>query len=362
MDDKKVLTEVKEMTEDAFKEFVKTLFGEMSTDLKKEIVNELKSEMVPDKKELTEGEKLEKAADFLRALDACKRGDHSKMANFVDEKAVTSETSSLGYSVPTELASKILEKKDKLAKMRKLAFVFQMAGPFDLPKEGTGVTSYWVTENEEITESNPTITKASLDDYYLATRVLMPRKLLNTSAFNIVEYISNLSARSIRNAEETSFVRGSGSGQPTGFRAMTGHNIENQDGAALDYDDLVDAFYGLKEQYRDNAIWMTSAMGMKAIRKIKDEQNLPIFQMSDRTIFGRPVIESEDIPANLQTSADSTEIWLLDPSYYWVKDGDKMFMDTDKIIGKLQLELVVAEAIDGVYTNAEAALQIQAVK
>jgi len=33
-----------------------------------------------------------------------------------------------------------------------------------------------VDENEEITESNPTISKKNLYDYYLATRVLIPRK------------------------------------------------------------------------------------------------------------------------------------------------------------------------------------------
>jgi HK97 family phage major capsid protein len=177
-----------------------------------------------------------------------------------------------------------------------------------------------------------------------------------------VDYISRLASRAIVRQEESAFVVGSGSAQPTGFRGMTGHNINAQDGATLAYTDIVDVFYGLKEQYRQNAIWMTSAMGMKALRKIVDTTNNPIFNVNEQTVFGRPVFESEDIPSNLQTSADCTELWFFDPFYYWIKDGDQMFMDTDKIISKLQIEMVVAEAIDGVYTLPEAAFQLQAVK
>ena len=353
-----VKTEVKEITEDELKTIVADGLKEMIPALKEEITNDLKAQIKtePEETEKTEAEKVEEVKSFVNALV---NQDSEKLKEF---KAVDSTDSYFGYTIPTTLASAILEKKDKISKMRNLAFVFEMAGPFQLPTEGTGVTSYWVSENEEITESEPTVGKKTLDDYYLATRVLMPRKMLNTSAYNLQEYIARLSSRSIVNAEETAFTRGSGSGQPTGFRGMTGHNVENQDGDALDYDDIVDAFYGLKEQYRQGAIWMTSAMGMKAIRKIKDEQGVPIFSVQDSTMFGKKVVESEDIPANLGTSANETEIWFFDPSYYMIKDGDKMFMDVDKIISKLQIELVVAEAIDGIYTLPEAAMQVQAVK
>jgi HK97 family phage major capsid protein len=345
-------TEIKEISMEELKNIFKDELKSILPDLKTEIVNELKQTLPEAKTEDTKETKIEKAAQFVK--DLC-------MGN-LDKKAVDSTTGSFGYTIPTELADAILEKKDKIAKMRKLAFSFNLAGPFQLPKEGTGVTAYWVGENAEITESNPTIQKQDLADYYLAARVLMPRQMLNTSAFNIVQYISNLASRAIVRQEESAFVVGSGSSQPTGFRGMTGHNVDAQDAAALAYDDMVDVFYGLKEQYRGNAIWMTSAKGMKAIRKIKDEQGIPIFNVQDQTIFGRPLIESEDIPSNLGTSANETEIWFFDPFYYWIKDGDKMFMDTDKIISKLQIELVVAEAIDGVYTLPEAAFQLQAVK
>jgi HK97 family phage major capsid protein len=354
MDEKN--TQVKEITSEELRGMFSDALKEIVPGLKEEIKSELKASIVTPDDEEDEEKGLKKAAEFVKAVAT---GDQAKL---MELKAVTSTTGSFGYTIPTELASKILEKKDKIAKMRKLAFTFQLAGPFQLPKEGVGVTAYWVGENTEITESNPTIQKTDLSDYYLATRVLMPRQLLNTSAFNVTEYIANLSSRALVRQEESAFINGNGTGQPTGFRGMTGHNVDAQDGSALAYDDIVDTFYGLKEQYRQGAIWMTSAKGMKALRKIKDEVKQPIFDMNTQTVFGRPVVESEDIAANLGTSANETELWFFDPFYYWIKDGESMFMDTDKVLSKLQIELVVAEAIDGVYTLPEAAFCLQAVK
>jgi HK97 family phage major capsid protein len=355
MIEEKKQQEIKEISMEELKGLLSDSVKELLPELKTQIVDELKPSLVTEgTKEATKEEKMEVAKKFLVDLV---EGKLERKDN-----AIGSGTASFGYTIPTELASAILEKKDKIAKMRKVAFTFNLAGPFQLPTEGTGVTAYWVTESEEIDESTPTIGKKDLVDYYLAARVLMPRQLLNTSAYNVVEYVSRLMSRAISRQEESSFIVGSGSGQPTGFRGMTGHNVDAQDGATLAYNDMVDVFYGLKEQYRQGAIWMTSAMGMKAIRKIKDSNGIPIFNVNDSTVFSRPVIESEDIPANLGTSANETELWLFDPSYYWIKDGDNMFMDTDKIIKTLQIELVAAEAIDGVYTLPAAAFQLQAVK
>lgn len=350
MDPKEKQAQVMEVTMEALKGLIADGVKEIVGDLKTEILKETQAGL-KEFKVVTADEKIEKAAQFVK--DIC-------LGN-IDSKAVNSGDTSFGHTVPVELADFILTKKDKISKMRKLAFVFQLSGEFQLPMEGTGVTAYWVGENVTITESNPTIDKKNLYDYYLAARVLIPRKLLNTSAFNIVNYIGELCSRKLRDAEETTFVAGDGSAKPTGLRSAGFAEII-QAGAGFAYDDLVNLFYELPEQYRQNAIFMTSSAGMKLLRKLKDLQGNPIFDVRDQTIFNRPVIESADIPANLGAGMNETEIMFIDPWYYWIKDGEKMFVDTDKIISKLQTELVVAEAVDGVFTLAEAGKKLTAVK
>ncbi|MDA3839908.1 MAG: phage major capsid protein [Patescibacteria group bacterium] len=344
-----IQTQVKEITMDDLKGIIKDGVNEILPDFKSEVLKEIKTG-VRDKKEDTTEEKMVKAAKFIQ--DVC-------LGN-VDEKAVDSSNASFGHTVPTELADFILTKRDKISKMRKLSFVFKLSGEFKLPLEGTGVIAYWVDENEEITESNPTISKKNLYDYYLATRVLIPRKLLNTSAFNIINFIGELCSRKMRDVEEQSFVAGDGAGKPTGLRSA-GFSEIAQEKVKFSYDDLVNLFYELPEQYRQNAVFMTSSEGMKLLRKLKDLNDLPIFDVRDQTVFNRPVYESVDIPSNLGAGGDETEIMLFDPWYYWIKDGEQMFVDTDKIISKLQTELVVAEAIDGVYTLPDAGKKLTGV-
>jgi len=348
-----VKTEVLELDEVKLKALMSDTAKETLLALKGELIAEMKSALPEVKQEVTKESAFEIGAKFIKDLMS---------GSFTPEqKAVTSLDASLGYTIPTELANSILEKRDKISKIRKIAFKFNLAGPFQLPTEGTGVTAYWVGENAEITESNPTTEKKTLNDYYLATRVLMPRQLLKTSAFNIVEYISSLCSRAIVRTEETAFVAGDGNGKPSGLRGTVGVGSEAQAGANFAYDDIVNLYYTVKEQYRQNGVFMTSTKGVKLLRKLKDLQGNPLFDVRDNSIFGKPVLESEDIPSNLGVGLDETEIWFFDPFYYWIKDGENMFMESISIPSKLQTELVIAEACDGVYTLPEAAAKLTAV-
>ncbi len=343
--------EPKEITMDELKAMFGDSVKELIPALKAEIVADLKAGLKDEVKVNSDEEKVEKSAEFIKGV--CN--------GTLEKKAIDSTTDSFGYAVPTELASFILTAKDKIAKMRKYAFVFQMSGSFQLPAEGTGVTAYWVGENTEITESNPTLSKKNLGDYYLAARVLIPRKLINTSAYNIVNFVGQLCARALRNTEETAFIAGDGSSKPTGLRSASVGSTA-QAGSALAYDDVVNLYYSLPEQYRENAVFITSALGMKALRKIKDTTNNPIFDLNTQTIMTKPVVESADIPENLGSSANTTEIYFGDMWYYWIKDGETMFVDTDKVLSKLQVELVVAQAVDGVYTLPSACKKLTGVK
>ena len=343
-------TEVKEITLKELNQLIGDGVKEIVGDLKAEILKETQKGLA-DIKKPTEDEKIEKAARFIK--DIC--------FGRLEEKAIDSGNASFGHTIPTELADFILTKKDKISRMRQLAYSFKLGGNFQLPTEGTGVIAYWVDDNDNIAQSNPTIEKKSLSDYYLAARVLIPRKLLNTSAFNIVSFIGELSSRKLRDAEESAFVAGDGSGKPNGVRGAGLAEIEQID-SDFQYVDLVNLYYELPEQYRQNAIFMTSGAGMKLIRSLTDQNNMPIFDVRDQTIFNRPVLESADIPANLGVGTDETEIMFFDPWYYWIKDGEQMFIDTDKVISKLQTEVVVAEAIDGVFTMPEAGKKLTGVK
>jgi len=283
--------------------------------------------------------------------------------NDAELKTIGTGDASFGYSVPTELANAVHEKKDKIAKIRGKAFVFRMAGKFDLPTEGTAVTAYWVTTeaDADITESNPTLSKSSLDDWYLASRVRIPYKLISTSGVNVENYVSSLASRALVSTEETAFVGGDGSSKPTGFRQASVDTIA-QAGSALVYDDVVNLVFSLDEQYRDGATILTGTLGVKALLKIKDDNGVPIFQYGGK-LFGKyDVLEVTDIPENLGTSADTTEMWIADLKEYWIKDGESMLAETRKVEGRLQVDMYLYEAVDGVVVNTDAFKKMTGVK
>lgn len=321
----------------------------------------LAAELQATKKELDELKtaKVEKAdtskedAAFVKSL----------VDNTLDKKTIGTGSASFGYAIPTTLASAIAEKRDKIAKIRANAFVIQQAGNFDLPTEGTGVTAYWVTTeaNVDITESNPTISKKSLVDNWLAARIRMPYSLLNAASISVRDYVARLAGRALRNAEETAFVAGDGTDRPEGIRTA---NITQVDQAAANfgYDDMVNLYYAVPEQYRMNGKWLVPTSGLKLVRKLKDSNGVPIFNVQDNTIFGKEVLEVTDIAENLGTSANETEIYFGDLSEYWIKDGAQMTAENRTIPGRLQAEIIVYQAVDGVVVNTDAFRKLIGVK
>jgi len=346
--------EVQEVDENQLKEYINEGINE--SDMAKDMVA-IKSEIETLKTRKIDASNEESAELTKKFVKDLIDGNDAQL------KTIGTGDASFGYSVPTALANAVHELKDKIAKIRSRAFVFKMAGKFDLPTEETACTAYWVTTeaDADITESNPTLTKSSLDDWYLAVRVRVPYKLISTSGVNVQNYISKLASRKLVSTEETAFVGGDGSSKPTGFRQSSVGSI-TQAGSALVYDDVINLVFSLPEQYRDNAVVMTSTLGMKALMKIKDDNGVPIFVYGGK-LFGKyEVLEVTDIPENLGTSADTTEMWIGDLQEYWIKDGEGMLAETRKVEGRLQVDMYLYEAVDGVVVNTDAFKKMTLVK
>jgi HK97 family phage major capsid protein len=345
MDPKQEMTmdELKGVVQDAIKE--SGLAAELEV-AKKEIAD-LKSVKVEKSDDIKED------ANFIEKL----------IKNQLDSKTIGSGSASFGYAIPTTLANAIAEKRDKIAKIRANAFVIQQAGNFDLPTEGTSVTAYWVTTeaDADITESNPTLAKKSLVDNWLAARVRMPYSLLNAASISVRDYVARLAGRALRNAEETAFVAGSGTDRPEGIRTADITQVD-QAAATFGYDDVVNLYYAVPEQYRMNGKWLVPTSGMKLLRKLKDSNGVPIFNPADSTIFGKQVLEVTDIAGNLGTSGNETEIYFGDLSEYWIKDGAQMTAENRTIPGRLQAEIIVYQAVDGVVVNTDAFRKLIGVK
>lgn len=282
--------------------------------------------------------------------------------DIVESKAVpTTGDSSYGATVPTGLYEQIMQKRDALAEIRKYSTVIPLAGKVQLGAEATMATTYWVAENASITESESSLAKITLEDHYLACRTKIPFKLLNGTPIAIEAYFADLMGRAIAKEEDAKFISGDDSAKPKGIRT-TATDLGAIAGATLARADLIKLFYGVKAPYRKNGVWITSSLGVKAIMNIADTTTRPLFDPADGTLFGKPLIETENIPENLGGGSNTTEILFGDLKYYAIKDGEKLSLLSNPVNEQLQVQLVAFEAVDGELTLAEAVGKITAVK
>ncbi len=306
-----------------------------------------------------------------------KQKDYEASANFIKSlilpvnlhkeygvKAIDTSSGSFGTVVPTELYNEIVAQTLRWQVVRKYAFVFSLTGKIDVPTQGTGVTGFWVSENAPVTESNPTSGKISLDDNGVAALIKVSWKLLRTSPQNITKFVSTLAARAITDKEESAFIDGDGAGKPLGLRQTAGIGSIAQAGANLTYDDLMALFFSLPATYRRSAQFVTSSKGARLIHALKDSQNRPIFQpnMQLDQLMGKPLLESQDMPANLGVGLNETEVFFGDLFNYWIKDGSQLEMATQDQIENLQTKIVIYKYVDGKLTFPAAFQKLTAVK
>jgi HK97 family phage major capsid protein len=183
---------------------------------------------------------------------------------------------------------------------------------------------------------------------------------VNPSLQNLVE---QQLAFVITQEENNAIVNGDGSGKPYGFRSsdITPLSLA-QDGDTLGYTDLTKLRRKLPAAYRQFGVFVSSSNGALAMENVRDGNNNPIWrdgltEDGPTRVLGRPVVEVDEIPATLGAGSDETEIWYIDPSFYYLGTGEAMRVDwgtSDDDFDRDQVKLRVIDRIAGRPTIDEA--------
>lgn len=305
--------------------------------------------------------KEEKVAKFLRAVV---QGDHT-IAKDLSE-GVSADG---GYLVPNEFRAIVAEKLYKEAVIRPRATVLPMTrDKMDIPKEATGITTYWTAENVALTQSDPTFGNLTLNTNKLTGLSKMSRELFADSAIGITDYVTGVFARTFALEEDKKFMTGAGTTEPKGIRTYTIPSVA-QAGATLTADDLIAVFYLLPVQYRNRATWIMHNSSVQLVRGLKDLNGRYLWTdglaEAGATLMGRPVVEQNDIPTNLGGSTDESEIFIGDLSFYVI--GDRQTVEVESTtqgagtFEKHQVALKMIQRIDGQLTHEESFALLSAV-
>lgn len=277
-----------------------------------------------------------------------------------------------GYVVNPDMSGRIVAKVFETSPLRAYASVQVIStdaleGLFDLEESASG----WVGETESRAETaTPQLGKWRIPVHELYAKPKATQKLLDDAEIDMEAWLASKVAEKFARDEANAFVVGNGVGKPRGFldyadgTTLPG-TIERFDsgvngGFATDgsgADVLISALYGLKQPYRNNAVWAMNRSTTSAVRKIKDSDGAYIWQAAlsagqPATLLGYPVASFEDMPA-LATGSLSVAVadWR---EAYQIVDRAGIRTLRDPYSAKPYVEFYTTKRVGGDVVNFEA--------
>ena len=277
-----------------------------------------------------------------------------------------------GYVVNPDLSGRIVMKVFESSPMRAYASVQVISsdaleGLFDLNEASSG----WVGETDSRGDTNtPQLGKWRIPAHELYAKPKATQKLLDDASINMEAWLASKVAEKFARDEANAFVVGNGSNKPRGFLTYSSGTtipgtIERFDtgvngafaAAPNGGDVLINALYGLKQQYRANATWFMNRATLKLTRKLKDSDGAYLWSPGiaagqPASLLGYPVASFEDMP---DPATDSLSIAVGDMrETYQIVDRIGIRTLRDPYSAKPYVEFYTTKRVGGDVVNFEA--------
>lgn len=333
----KALEEKAGSTEKALKDIVRQDEIKRINDALDELKSSINNEIASLKRLPRGGEGKTEAPELVEYkaafIDYLRNGGRAAEA-LVEEKAriavekkamlVQSEPDG-GYAVLPQVEQAIDATVRDISPLRAAATVVQIGTdrlrrPFNVH----GTNSGWVAEagsRPETTSSQLAMGEFPVFDLYAAPTAT--QTMLDDAFFNVEQFIADEVSLEFAVREGAAFINGDGATKPRGLltyttaddagagvswgsvgRINTGASgaFKTRSGDVNPADDLIALQYRLKPPYRANSAYMMNKLVLGAVRIMKDGQGNFVggHRLTDNgivdIIFGRPVVEAEDMP------------------------------------------------------------------
>lgn len=190
-----------------------------------------------------------------------------------------------GFTVPTNVASKLIEALKDYSSMRLVASTLptESGAPLSYPTtDGTAEVGEFLAENTQASDLDVVFGTASLNVHMCSSKkVAVPFQLLQDSMIDIEKLVNSRLAMRIGRIANQKYTVGTGSAEPFGIvtRATVGKTLATGKTTAFDYDDLVDLQESVDDAYTSGTRgkWMFNQTVRRNLRKLKDLNNRPIW-------------------------------------------------------------------------------------
>ena len=269
-----------------------------------------------------------------------------------------------GYTIPEGFSNELAIAMKAWGGMTEVARILRTASGNDIPWPATNDTAnvaYQVDEaaNLETSASDATFSKAVTLKAYKWTSglVRVSPEILTDSYFDFERILIDLFALRMGRGLNAAYTTGAGgttiSGVVTG---ATDASLSSVAATALSYNNLVDLMHSVDPAYRGNARWMFNDATLKAIRKIVDENDVPLWQPnitmgSPDMILGKPFTINQDV-ADIGASAKS--VLFGDFKNYVIREvvGDRIRILSERFADTDQIGIVLLQRRDGQLVDA----------
>lgn len=227
------------------------------------------------------------------------RSSNEILSDFIkgETRAGEMTTTSNGNIIPTDLSNDIIKKVSELSGLFSSVRKINSTGKYLQIVEKGKVTAGWTNEMAEVTKTDGDYETIEIGHHKLGALTKISLELINQANFNVTGEVVGQIARSFAEKVEEGFIKGNGTGQPTGL-VSSGVKVNLASATAITGDELIDIFHSIKAPYLPGAKWLMNRGTLATVRKLKDSDGQYLFQ-SDMTkeyvgfILGKPVLISE---------------------------------------------------------------------
>ena len=282
-----------------------------------------------DKRVVTNGKTSNDQEIRSAFLNYVRSGDMSEIRNINSFTNVEG-----GINVPVVLFPAIEKALQENSVMRRIgAKVITTTSTTNLPLANTAPTAVFTAQNPSgsYTDTPQLFSSATLNAFKLTALLKISDELLQDASTDLEATVAANVGVAFGNAEEKSFVSGSGVGQPLGlFRTTTAggnsaltQNLGSASGSILD--GMIDGYYKMPGNRRQEAVWIVGDGLASAMRKVKaSTAGTYLWETSAQlgqpdTFLGRPVYTTFAASTTWQPTAGVIGA-LLYPKHYVIGD------------------------------------------
>lgn len=299
-----------------------------------------------------------------------RKGIEEQLANIEIKRdlttAIDTSTSYGGYLLTPNIQKMVIDKIEETCVMRKICSVQEISSTSLDVIDSTNMTPSWISEMGIINDTDTSIfTKKIITTHDLVAQPKVSQKLLDDTAIDLEEWLSNRLGNDFAGAEEDAFINGTGdsSNQPTGILKHVGESdgidaITSEDtNNRFNESDIMNLYYSLGDKYVNDASFLMPRSAMKQVRMLKDETsgkylwNPALLSGQSDTLLGCPVYQSSYVPA---VSKSTKSIIFGDFSYYQIVDRIGIRILRDPFTSKPYIRFYTTKRVGGDVVDTKA--------